>query len=160
MADRIVPYAPAHGNALAEHMHPGNRREALALFGLDGIVPIARSVADSRESWTALRDDEPVAVFGIAEWGGFLGPTTGRPWLVCRDDIAGYSFRFLRMFRRIVGALQADYDVIEGYIDARNERTRAMCEWAGFRVVQTLRMGRNGEEFHRIVRKRGESACV
>lgn len=155
MSRSIAPYEDWHGEALAKRLHPANDAEIWALAHLTGLEGIKESVSNSTKVWTALDEEEqPVAIFGVCE-RDILG-TIGNPWLVCREDIANYSFVFLKTFKRTVKAMQNMFDVLEGEIDARNTNVLDMCKWVGFEIEEARPFGIEGLPFNRITFRRSD----
>jgi hypothetical protein len=77
----IVPFEPAHWQALAPRLHGVHRARIESLGAVDEVVPSV--LAASSLLRTALIDGEPVAIMGMTEADG-----VGYPWLM-KTDVRG-----------------------------------------------------------------------
>lgn len=156
MSNKIIAYEDWHGWKLSQRLHPANVAEIWAIAHMEGLDGIRESVARSSKVWTGMNDEgEPIAIFGVSE-RDMMG-TVGNPWLVCREDIADYTFAFLKTFKRAIRAMQEAYDILSGEIDARNIDVLNMCKWAGFEIEEAQPFGIDRLPFHRIVIKRSDT---
>jgi len=105
---------------------------ASSAIPIHDILP--RSVSISSHGWVITSDKtgEPIAVFGAAP---LALPRMGAAWMLGTDGIEDEALSIARHSRRYMDEMQADYDLLWNYIDARNEVSMRWLKWIGFRLV-------------------------
>lgn len=146
---RVVPSEVEHLFMMADRIHEGNEAEAEALAGVPALELLNRSIETSKESWTVVVNETPVAIYGIGTVSKLTGCAT--PWLVCTEDIRTAGITFLRHFRRAVEGYKEKYKRLKCLIYHENTEVMRMMEWIGFRKERDVRCGLHNEIFHEMV---------
>lgn len=118
-------------DALVPKLREADIQEIKAVSGNDPLTALQRGVIWSDPCYTIIdTKDRPLALFGVvpnADQEGF-----GIVWLVASNELAKYSFTFLRHSRAWVEKLQQRYDVLWNCVDARNEVHIRWLKWCDF----------------------------
>ncbi len=153
----IRPTVEADLPAFAERMRQEDRNEIRRGSGLDPLVALMVANMVSTECWVAFVDKEPIAIWGLNNWGVITG--RGSPWALTTDLVDKHWRGFARasrvelerMRQQCPNGLQVDVDV----------KYRAACrwlKWLGFELHGPKAHGPNGEPFYRATM--GELANV
>lgn len=155
----IYDFKEEHFDAMKDIIHEGNHMEAWALRHMTGQEALRMSIDASDHVWTGMKDEIPIAMFGIVEPKGLLG-RVGTPWLICSAYIDGYAITFLRGFKKAIPRLFENCDVLMNYVDARNVAVTRMVQWVGFQISPPRMMGLDKLPFLRIEMERGDCRCA
>ena len=120
----IVPLRPEHA-AITPYLRQQDLDEIHASTELSPELAVAYSIANSERGFTALLDNIPCAVFGVAQ---------GTIWLVGTDEIAKYPVTFFRVSRNIFPKLSHGYPMLQNYVHVTNTLSLRWLQWLGFHV--------------------------
>ena len=134
--------------ALAPRLRPADRREVMASHGHRALPALVQSLRHSDVAWAALVEGEVLALWG-AGTTALLG-RQGAPWLLAGRGLERHRRPFLRLSRLQLARLQARYDHLENWVDARNARSIRWLRWLGFTLEPAAPYGRFGRPFHRF----------
>ena len=134
---QIVPPFAHHLRAIAENIRPEDRAE-LTKSGdnRDTLEIIQGSVAASYESYVALWNGVPEAVFGIACAGS--PDDAGSPWLLTTGTVGPWRRKFLSASHQYVDRWAEAHPVLFNAVDVDNEVSLRWLERLGFRAVDTF----------------------
>lgn len=131
-AIRLVPAAPHHIDPLAARLRAIDRIECAAM-GLTAAEALARGIAFSAQSWTALIDGQPQAMFGVVVECARSGAAV--PWFLGSDEVAAHGAALVRLGPAIVRAMHRHGRTLRNYVSAENTRAiRLLTHW-GFVVL-------------------------
>ncbi|WP_208539341.1 hypothetical protein [Algihabitans albus] len=133
---------------LAPRLRPADRREVMASHGHRPLQALIQSLRHSDLAWAGLIDGEVLALWG-AGTTALLG-RQGAPWLLAGRGLERHKRSFLRLSRENLARLQARYDYLENWVDARNTRSIRWLRWLGFTLEPAAPHGRFGRPFHRF----------
>lgn len=154
---RIVPAEVSHLLPIAASMRAADRREVWASHRDTPYEALSRSLGASEKAWTAIVDDAPAVVWGVAR-GGSVFSRKGLPWMLGTDDIAKYWLEFLKQSRPWVDLMREGYELLENYVHGENQLSIKWLRWCGFQVsLEETKI--HGENFYRFSRK-GDGPCV
>lgn len=127
----VVPATLAHAREMARvGLREADRIEVLRSHGKLPEEVLVAALRRSRYALTALVDDAPVAMFGVAPSG--LISTTGVIWLLATDESEKHWMRFGKISRDAVEFFRTQFSVIENFVDAENETSINWLQWLGF----------------------------
>ena len=131
-AIRLVPAAPHHVAPLAARLRRIDRIECAAM-GLSPAEALTRGIATGAQTWTALVDGQPQAMFGVVIECARSGDAV--PWFLGSDDVAAHGAALLRLGPAIVRAMHRHGRTLRNYVSAENTRAiRLLTRW-GFVVL-------------------------
>lgn len=130
-----------------------NAREAdvleLAAVGSDPATAMYKGLVMSTHAWTGLVNGVPVCMFGVAPRSVLSG--RGYPWMIGSRLLERYAVTFIRRCMPQVQKMRDSYNLLENYVDARNELAIRWLMWLGFTIQPAAPYGLNGEPFHRFL---------
>lgn len=131
----VVPATLAHVAEMARvGLREADRIEVLRSHGHTPEKALEGALRRSRYALTALVDDTPVAMFGIAPFG--LMSTSGVIWLLATDESEKHWLRFGKISRDAVEFFRTQFPIIENFVDAENETSINWLRWLGFTLAQ------------------------
>lgn len=97
--------------------------------------------------WTMLVDDEPEAIFGLAEYG----KGKHRPWFLTSDEPVKHKQEFMRVSIDMVKQFKKLSSFMENYVDAENTVAVEWLKKIGFHVEdKPVIIGVVGSLFYRF----------
>lgn len=137
---KLVAATGAHVNRLAKTMRAIDAAECRA-FRREPKSAIRYSLGGSLHAITAVDDEQrPLAMFGVVPTG--LMTRTGTPWFLGTDAVFDYPRALLSMGPGIIRWWQQDFDVMENYVGAENDRAiRLLKKWGAVVDPETLEIG-------------------
>ena len=121
---KIVPLRPEHAT-ITPYLRQQDLDEIHEATDLSPELAVAYSIAHSERGFTALIDDFPCAVFGVAQ---------GIIWLVGTDEITKHPVTFFRVSKNIFPQLSHGYHVLHNYVYEANTLSLRWLQWLGFHV--------------------------
>jgi hypothetical protein len=128
----IVEATCSHVLAMVDRLREADKEEISSATGEDANVAMFHSYRKSFLRWTALMDDRPIAVFGVAPMT--LMGTTGIVWLLGTDDASKAGARLARATKKCVMECLGMFKRLENYVDDRNELSKKWIKWLGFTI--------------------------
>ncbi len=125
---QIIPLKPEHAS-IAHYLRQADIDEIHATTDLPVDMAVAYSIAGSDKGYTAILDNVPCAVFGIAQ---------GIIWLVGTDEITKHPVTFYKLSRKIFPVLTNGYDFLYNHVDTHNILSLRWLLWLGFHVEQNI----------------------
>lgn len=136
---RLVEAEPAHIPFLAEHMRPDDVRECAAC-GHDPFDALERSLKTSLWAITALVDDEPHAMMGVAARS--MLESEGIPWMLGTERVYDHARDLIRYAPAIIDEMHATFNTLENLVSADNERALRFLRHVGFEFRSEVSMVR------------------
>lgn len=133
---------------IAANARPADVAE-LAATGSDPAMAMYKGLVVSTHAWTGLVNDEPVCMFGVAPRSVVTG--RGAPWLIGSTGLERYVATFIRRCAPEVQKMRDSYNLLENFVDARNDLAIRWLMWLGFTIQPAAPYGINGEPFHRFL---------
>lgn len=96
-------------------------------------VALRLGLASSILCWTAMRDGEPEAMFGLVVQSLIGG--VGRPWLLGTDRLSDGMRELVVWSPRFVAIMEAETPVLENYVAVENRRSIRYLRHLGFAVA-------------------------
>ena len=139
-----------HFAALAAAMRDDDKREALAMLGMDGAPALFLSMYCSREMYTAETDDgTPLCAWGVCTANGL-----NLIWFIASREIEQHKRELLTLTRGEFDALLEKYGRLENLVDARSKKSLRFIKWLGFTINQEpLAAGVNGEVLYHFYKE-------
>lgn len=133
---RIVPALWEHIAPIARDMRAEDVAEVKAASGLCPEAALSFAHAVSTLAWTAMCDDQPFIMFGVAP---FIDESNhGSPWLLGTPLIERYPSFFLRNSRPYVSQMLDAYPTLTNYVDVRNRLSVRWLQWCGFQLTEFI----------------------
>ncbi len=115
---------------LADRLRKTDMEELKAYTGKDNCLhAVMGSWVGSIDSFTVLKDDKPVGMFGLCERN-----QAGSPWLLGTDELTENPFFLTLNARRYINEWLEHYGVLFNYVDARNKVAIRWLKALGFTV--------------------------
>ena len=133
----VRPSEPSDGEALAPNLRLADRREIIAMTGESARNGLKSAIEASTHCWTALIDEEPIAIFGYCSDSS----NNANIWLLGSDKIKATRFQFLRESKKWLKKIVEDFDRVWAIADVRNKAHKDWYKWLGFDIVTTVNMG-------------------
>lgn len=127
----LVGAVPAHIPHLAATMRAVDRAECAAM-GHEPADALAKGLSRSIWAMTALIDDEPVAMLGIAPRSMIEG--VGVPWMLGSDAIYDGARELVTYGPGIIAEMEAIFPRLVNYVSAANDRAIAFLKHWGWRI--------------------------
>jgi hypothetical protein len=135
---------------LAESLRVSDLAEIQATSEMAPLDALRVSVGVSDMAWLVFWKGEPVCVFGVAPTPT---PGIGSVWMMGTPGMDRAALAILRRTAPYLRQMHERYPLLWNYIDARNERSMAWLEWAGFRLTEAHpQHGREGRLFFTFAR--------
>lgn len=148
----IVEVNSDHILYLAENARKSDAEEIAAWDGTDITDALIYSVIDSgEESYTALIDSVPVAIFGAAQH--LWKEDTALPWMIATDELEKHAFAVVRQNVKFINQWLKKWDCLENHVAEKNVKAIEWLNWLGFRFSSPEPLGINGAMFMRFERR-------
>jgi hypothetical protein len=143
---KIVNTKRQHIEPIAKMMRSADRYEVWASSLATPYQAIASSLEYSDLAWTAMVDDEPIFIFGVAA----ISPISrhGAPWMLGSQRIEDFPVTFLRSSRKCLTLITDQYPILSNFVDARNITSINWLEWLGFTIKPAQPFGPFNLLFH------------
>ncbi len=129
---RLVPARRSHIRPIAAQMRVADRREVGAFFSRSPRDGLIFSFVSSQFALTALKDDRPIAMFGLTPIS--LVESVGAPWLLGTDEVYEHPREMLRLGRLAIGVMHDSFRRLENVVSADNSRAIKLLTRWGFKV--------------------------
>lgn len=139
---------------LAPRLRDCDKQEIYALNGKspERVVPLAFEVS-RRCSIIRNRDEEPIAIYGVADNPSLNETNIGHPWLLATDGLVRERIAFLRAAQyTLLPRLQEGYDILSGLVWNANKLHLRWLAWMGFRIAAPHRAGPFGALFNQFTK--------
>lgn len=140
----IVDGTPDHARYIACNMREADVLE-LSTLGATPIEGTLESYAISDRVWTAMLDDVPVCIFGVASIES--DESKGIAWLLGTDKTQFVKKDFLRASKIMIPKMMDGFESLENFVDERNEQSIRWLEWLGFHCIGVHNIGRDSEPY-------------
>ena len=117
---------------IADNMRIADVNEVWSSHRHTPLQSLEASFKTSSLIWTMEHVGNPVVMFGVAS-GGALSDT-GYPWLLGTDLMYKVTLEFLRYSRYYVNKMLRMFDVLENWVDIRNDKSVRWLQWCGFQL--------------------------
>lgn len=134
------------GVALAPNLREADQQEMKAATGEVGPDSLEKGIRDCDECWCLEVEGEPIGLYGYRD----SGDGSAFIWLMGSDTIEDVRWQFLRASKHTINRLGKTYDSLWSLSDARNTKHREWYEWLGFKVLNEVNAGPDGELFNLI----------
>jgi hypothetical protein len=148
MTTGVVVATQEHMDYVAEHMSAVDAAEVMASHGWTPADAVRHSVRGSVEVFAAVKDDVPIAVFGV-RLKSFLS-TEGHPWMLSTGGLPEHGHRAARASKRVMAYWLKKHTDLYNYVWAENEMAIKWLRWMGFTIHPAQPYGVAGELFHRF----------
>ena len=145
----VVKASAYDANYLFPKLREHDLRECSAVFDLNETNPLMEALNDSKEAWTILYKDKPIAMFGVADYGG---NGWGAPYLLGTEELPKIAFRFLRHCPEYITKMHSHYEILSNFVLAENKIAIRWLKWLGFKIIEKRKYGRNQELFYSFMR--------
>lgn len=153
---QIRPAEEADAVALAPAMRRADAAEVLASGGFQPLEALLSALRWTRarggESWVALIDGRPAALFGVARPA--MLSSRAVPWLLTGELIDRHPAVLWRGSKAVVADWLERYGHLEQQIDARYEQALRWAARLGFEVAEPAPFGQDGRPFCKITLRR------
>lgn len=130
---RLVPAEPDHIAPLAARMREMDRIE-VAAFGKSPASALRHGLASSLWALTALVDDEPHAMLGVAPVSMIAG--LGAPWMLGSERIYRHGRELVRYGPGIVAEMRRDFERLENVVHIGNARALRFLRRFGWEISE------------------------
>lgn len=126
----VVPATPELVAAVAEGARAEDAAEFWAAAHMLPLPGLLKCCEVSEESWCALADGEPLAIFGV----GRIADGVGAPWMLAHVRIGDARGDFMAACRAELARIHKTWAVLLNYVDARNLRSIRWLRSLGFTI--------------------------
>ena len=144
----IVPARPADADELYLHLREADLRECLAYGKPDVLAGIRESMSGSHICWSAWRDTELLAVFGVAPLSFLTG--VGSPWMLGTDALDRHPRILSRVTKPYLTHMLGIYPHLLNFVHIDNARSIRWLKRLGFSFSAPQPYGLRGQMFHRF----------
>ncbi|PQM29401.1 hypothetical protein CVO77_00225 [Sphingopyxis lindanitolerans] len=130
---RLVEAEPAHIPFLAENMRPSDVAECAA-FGRDPSDALANALTISLWALTAIVDDQPHAMMGVASRSMIEG--VGIPWMLGTERVYDHGRDLVRHAPVVLAEMHATFPQLENLVSADNARALRFLRHVGFEICE------------------------
>ena len=129
--------------AIARDVRMADEIEIKASSGESVADAMAFGLSRSTVCFTAVADDEPIAMFGVAP----DGTDNGIVWMVATNALERMTLRkaLLKSSRELLPVLMAGYSKVYNVVDQRNDKAIRWLHWLGFEFENAVNV--NGYPF-------------
>lgn len=120
--------------AIAASMRPADQREVRLLSGQGPLDALTQSFVHSSVTRTLSYKDQPLIMYGTAEFQ----PGVGIVWGLGSEALDDHVVGFLRMSRPEVDILQGSYRTLFNYVHADNELHLKWVKFVGFTLFDPM----------------------
>lgn len=153
MAKMIIRDAEiGDGIALAPNLRKADMQEMKAATGEVGPNSLEKGIRDCDECWCLEVEGTPIALYGYRD----SGDESAYIWLMGSDTIEDVRWQFLRASKNTINKLSKTFTSLWSLSDARNTKHREWYEWLGFKVLNQVKAGPQGDMFNLIQWKEEE----
>ncbi|WP_334469123.1 hypothetical protein [Arsenophonus sp. PmNCSU2021_1] len=153
---QIIKATKEHIERLLPHVRQADIDEFYAISMMSPREVLEKGLAQSRQSWAGIIDNQVVTIFGVSP--GSILNGIGVPWLVGSDWLEKYQKIFLRHCRPVLNGMLTLYPELINYVDERNHVAKAWLHWLGFKIDDAKPVGVLNYPFHRFVMR--APSCV
>ena len=146
---RLAPGDLGHVPALARRLRPIDLIECQAM-GRTASQALRHGLAASAQTWTALVDGEPHAMFGVVVESVTGGDAV--PWFLGSDLVAKHGRALIAQGPAILAAMHRHGSRLRNYVSSENRQAIRLLEHWGFTVEQELVVMR-AVAFRRFIRE-------
>lgn len=125
----LVAVQPWHAEWIAADMRAADVAEVWALHHMTPEQALQISLSHPGDAWTALIDDEPVAIFGVVPVSMLGG--CGVAWLLGSRALDRHWRVFVRQSKPLLAELFGRYDTLVNVVHIDNRKTLAWLRWLG-----------------------------
>lgn len=133
---------------MAPKLRQADKNEVWASDGYSPLEALRTSYSLSKPCFTAVLDDEPLAMFGTVP----ILSNVGSIWLLGTDSVSKAPTSFLRWSRRLLPFLLQPYDMVCNLVDARNTVHIRWIRWLGFTFIRKTTHGPQQLPFYEFAR--------
>lgn len=131
MTAKIVQAGAEHVGPVVKDLRVYDQTD-VERVGLEVEETIRSAIRDSMFSWTGIKDDQVLCIFGVK--CASLTSDEGYLWMVTTSLVEQHQFTFVRHSQLVVEALRHDFRRIHGMVDARYDRSIQWIKWLGFTI--------------------------
>jgi hypothetical protein len=146
---RLVPGEIQHVCDLAQRLRRIDRIECRAM-GQSAEQALRHGLAKSAQTWTALIDDTPHAMFGVVIVSATRGE--GIPWFLGSDQVARHARLLIAQGPAIVTEMHRHARCLVNFVSSGNRQAIRLLEHWGFTVEQQRVVVRS-VAFRRFIRE-------
>lgn len=138
-----------HVNALKGRLRKADAKEIWAAGFDSDAESLDRSLQASVLAYALERRGLPVAVFGIAPAGTYLG-TSACVWLLGSKEISEIPVTFVKLTIPVIEIFLLRYPVLFNYVDNSYVNSIKWLKSMGAQFEEPIALGRNGELFSKF----------
>lgn len=143
---RFIPASLTHAKIIAQHMRQSDRDEIMAMSGLTPIDGLVSSILWSTRAWTALLNETPVFMCGVA--ASHIKDEVGQPWLLATTHAECHARYFVPLQDFYVAEMLAAHPRLANHVSAQNTTSIRWLKALGFEIGTPRPWGVAGELFH------------
>lgn len=132
---------------LAQHLRAQDLAELEAAGWEDPLRALEASLTRSKQTFVAVAQGVPVAIFGCAEYGSLLAPV-GVPWLLGTEAIRRHRRVLQRWARHYIAAMLQEYPRLFNAVHADNTVAVRWLKALGFHLHPATPAPPHGAMFH------------
>ena len=134
---------------LARNLRRGDLEEIKAGRNQDPETAIRASAEASEEVYTAVADEGPIAIFGVAKTPG--KPDNGCIWMLGTDAVPNHRRALSIISEEVFERWHKRYPVLWNYVDSRNVVHINWLKHVGCSFIGESPFGVNGEIFKEFI---------
>jgi ribosomal protein S18 acetylase RimI-like enzyme len=129
MTVTVEPAQAWHIAPIARDMRAWDVRECAA-FGASPVRALKTGLAGSHMVWTALVNERPVAMLGVAAVSLIDG--IGHPWMLGTEEVYRQGRTMMRLYPVYFGQMKARFPRMENHVHRDNDKARRLIRRLGF----------------------------
>lgn len=118
-------------------LRPSDKKEIMLATGKQPAGEIIKSWNDSIKKWVVLKDDTPVALFGVDA----VDCLRGSPWFVATEEIGTIKAFLLKNSFKYINEMKKGFNVLSNVVSAENKVSINWLKWCGFTVGEPIVYG-------------------
>lgn len=130
---------PSHVSDIAARLRQADAAEAFAASRRSPAKAVDFALCHSTAAWTALINDKPAAMFGMADVDS--AASIGAPWMFGTDAVERNFCPLLRQSISFREQLVGSYDALVGIVHSRNALSIRWLEWLGLTFKSPIMVG-------------------
>lgn len=133
---------------IADHARVCDREEIKASSGKTVMESITYGLTHSTQCWTILLGDQPVSICGVIK--SVTYDDCGIVWMISTDKADRRPVAFYRAAQKCLEEMNAQFNCIANFVDARNVDAMRFLESLGFTLEGPVPSGIMGMPFHKF----------
>lgn len=122
---------------VALNLRHSDKKEIMLATGKQPTGEIIKAWNNSIKKWVILKNDRPVALFGVDT----ADHLRGSPWFVATEELSTIKIFVLKNSLKYINEMKRGFKVLSNIVNADNKASIAWLKWCGFTVGEPMPYG-------------------